>query len=63
MEKKTRKKCFYISNYIMATVFFLSASCLDGEGWIAEALLFISLAYGWVALAITKIVKEERGEC
>ena len=59
--KKFRLKCFYALNYIMATVFILAASCLDGEGWLAEILLIISLAWGWFALAITEMAKEQRG--
>lgn len=60
MSKKMRLKCFYALNYIMAFVFILSACCLDGDGWLAEVLLFISLAWLWFALVLTEKAKECR---
>ena len=62
MSKKTRRKCFFALNYIMATVFILSVCCLDGDGWMAEIFLLLSTIYGLFANYIWELAKEQRGE-
>lgn len=60
MGKKMRRKCFYALNYIMFFVFVLSASSLDGEGWIAEMLCLASIVYGMFANYLCEMAKSYR---
>lgn len=60
MSKKLRLKCFYALNYIIATVFVLSVCCLDGDGWVAEILCGLSIAYGIFVIYLLDLAKEQR---